>query len=122
VSSYLPLSPYWLGWLWLVEAGLFKLCAIVAQNKTMDIRDRINLIVEFTEIKQSELVEKTGVDRMKWANLKRLKIRAQQEHIEAIVKLFPEYAYWITTGSVLPESWTGGSGKQDFLITSTKAN
>lgn len=70
----------------------------------MDIRDRINKLIDFKGIKQSELVETSGLDRMKWANLKRNKIRAQQEHIEAIVKLFPEYAYWITTGEVLTEA------------------
>jgi len=41
---------------------------------------------------------------MKWANLKRLRVRAQQEHIEDIVALWQEYAYWITTGETLPEA------------------
>ena len=70
----------------------------------MDIRDRINKLIDFKEIKPTELVEKTGIDRMKWANLKRSRVRAQQEHIEAIVALWPEYAYWITTGKTLPEA------------------
>jgi len=70
----------------------------------MDIRDRINKLIDFKDITPTELVEKTGIDRMKWANLKRSRVRAQQEHIEAIVNLWPEYAYWITTGLTLPEA------------------
>jgi hypothetical protein len=70
----------------------------------MDIRERINKLIDYKEIKPTDLVNKTGIDRMKWANLKRSRIRAQQEHIEAIVNLWPEYAYWIVTGKTIPES------------------
>lgn len=70
----------------------------------MDIRDRINSLIEFQEIQPKALEELTGIDRMKWANLKRKRIRCQQEHIESIIKLWPEYAYWITTGLTIPEA------------------
>lgn len=79
--------------------------AIVTYNYyLMDIKERLNKLIEKKGIKPKELEEKTGVDRMKWANLKRGTIRAQQEHIEAVVKLWPEYAYWITTGLTIPEA------------------
>jgi len=70
----------------------------------MDLRDRINYLIEFIELKPTELEERSGIERMKWANIKRKRTRVQQEHIEAIVKICPEYAYWITTGLTLPES------------------
>jgi hypothetical protein len=103
-----PLALY--GWLWLVYLKHVQLLhllgcnAIVAHNFFMDIRDRLNKLIDHKGITPTELVEKTGIDRMKWANLKRLRVRAQQEHIEAIVDLWPEYAYWITTGKTLPEA------------------
>lgn len=70
----------------------------------MNLRERLNKVIEFKGFMPMELEEKTGIDRMKWANLKRERIRAQEEHIEAICKLAPEFAYWITTGLTIPEA------------------
>jgi len=69
----------------------------------MIIRDRLNKVIEKKGVKPKEMEELTHIDRMKWSNLKRKSIRATEEHIEAICRLFPEYAYWIVTGKEIPE-------------------
>ncbi|MCL7422868.1 MAG: DNA-binding protein [Methylobacter sp.] len=61
-------------------------------------------VIDKSGFSPSELEEKTGIKRFTWGNLKTGKQRANEEHIEALVKLWPEYAYWITTGMTLPEA------------------
>lgn len=51
----------------------------------------------------TELEKTTGIDRMRWSNVKRKSIRATGEHLEAAGKLWPEYAYWLITGNARPE-------------------
>jgi len=68
------------------------------------IRERILEIFEFYSLNNKELEEITGISSHKWGNLKTGKQRANEEHIEAIVKKWPEYSYWITTGETLPEA------------------
>lgn len=68
------------------------------------IRERLLEVIESTGVSPSELEEKTGIKRFTWGNLKTGKQRANEEHIEALIKLHPEYAYWITTGLTLPEA------------------
>lgn len=69
-----------------------------------DLRERLIELIEISGMKPKELENQTGVDRMKWANVKRKAQRVNQEHIEAAVKLWPEYAYWLTTGKTIPEA------------------
>ena len=91
-----------------------------------DIRERLKNLIEKSGLTPKELEEKSGLDRMSWANVKRNRIRVNQEHIEAAVKLWPEYAYWLTTGNVITEAgqispeidtktrdskWSGTAGK-----------
>lgn len=59
------------------------------------------MLIKVSGKKPKELEELTGVDRMSWANLKRETIRANAEHIEAACRLWPEYAYWLTTGKTI---------------------
>ncbi|WP_374089758.1 DNA-binding protein [Methylomicrobium lacus] len=46
----------------------------------------------------------TGVKAKTWANVENGIQRANEEHIEAIIKKWPEYAYWLVTGLTLPEA------------------
>lgn len=72
----------------------------------MKIEERMKKIILFKDIKSKELEEKTGIDRDRWNNIRKknptAKVRA--EEVEALTKIFPEYAYWITTGLTLPEA------------------
>jgi len=48
--------------------------------------------------------KKTGIDRYRWGNIRNGKARLSDEEIDAVIKLFPNYAYWLTTGKVIPEA------------------
>jgi hypothetical protein len=70
----------------------------------MDLQDRLNLLMEHTKLTPTELERETGIDRMRWSNIKRRSVRAGAPEIEAAGKLWPEYAYWLMTGAVIPEA------------------
>ncbi len=70
----------------------------------MNIRDRAIEILDKSNMSNTELEKKTGIDRYKWGNLRNKKQRINEEHIEIINKLWPEYAYWLTTGKTIPEA------------------
>lgn len=50
-----------------------------------------------------KLEKLTGIDRSSWYHLRNGKRRANEEDIEAIVKMFPQYAFWIASGQIAPE-------------------
>lgn len=67
------------------------------------IKDR--LITLFNKERTSVWFEKqTGIDRYRWGNVRNGKARITDAEIEAIVELFPQYALWLVTGRIAPES------------------
>ena len=67
------------------------------------VRDK--LISLFDRRKASVWFEKqTGIDRYRWGNIRTGKARLSDAEIEAVVELFPQYALWLVTGKVAPES------------------
>lgn len=67
------------------------------------IKDR--LISLFDSKRTSVWFEKeTGIDRYRWGNIRSGKARLSDAEIEAVVKLFPQYALWLVSGEVIPES------------------
>lgn len=70
----------------------------------MDLRERLILVIDKVSLSPTELERKSGIDRMRWVNVKRRRIRAGDDHIEAIGKLWPKYAYWLVTGLTQPEA------------------
>ena len=67
------------------------------------IRDRAIIALDFTMLKNPALESKTGLKAMDWANLRNRKVRLNEDHIEGIKKLNPEFIYWIMTGETMPE-------------------
>lgn len=45
----------------------------------------------------------TGIKAKKWSHMYNGRTQPSAEMIEAIGKLFPEYAYWLITGKTIPE-------------------
>ncbi|MET0103181.1 MAG: hypothetical protein ABW078_15730 [Sedimenticola sp.] len=70
----------------------------------MDMRERISSIIKSSGITIDELAIKTGIGYSKWTNPLNGKQRFNEDHITALTTLFPEYAYWLTTGKTIPES------------------
>jgi len=68
------------------------------------IKERILEVIEKYKISNIELEAKTGISKHTWGNLRTGKQRANEEHIEAINKIWPEYAYWLSTGLTIPEA------------------
>ena len=66
----------------------------------MDFSERLQEIFETREAHRrfKELEEVTGVAGRTWSNISYRKQKANQEHIEALCKAFPQYAYWLVTG------------------------
>ncbi len=70
----------------------------------MEIRERLIALIKAECLENLDLEKKTGIKASTWGNLRTRKQRANEEHITAINKLFPEYAYWLSTGLVIPEA------------------
>ena len=69
------------------------------------IKERVITIIKQSGIKNPELEKRTGISRYTWQNIRNKPDRElKTEEIEAVVRLFPQYAYWITTGEIIPEA------------------
>ncbi|MCO2495882.1 DNA-binding protein [Pseudomonas aeruginosa] len=74
------------------------------------------LITLFNKERTSVWFEKqTGIDRYRWGNVRNGKARITDAEIEAVVKIFPQYALWLVTGKIAPES---GQTSPDYDIAS----
>lgn len=67
------------------------------------IKERIITIWDHKKLTAKKLEEMSGIDREKWYALRNDKRRANEDDIEAIVKIAPEYALWIASGKIAPE-------------------
>jgi len=68
------------------------------------IRDRIRKIRESAGLSRRELEKLTGVEEYKWGNIEKGTQKVNEDHIEAITKQWPEYAFWLVTGKTIPEA------------------
>ncbi|WP_417584504.1 hypothetical protein [Nitrincola sp.] len=63
------------------------------------------LISLFNNERTSTWFEKeTGIDRYRWGNIRNGKARLSDAEIEAVVKIFPQYALWLVSGKVAPQA------------------
>lgn len=69
------------------------------------IKERVITVLKHSRLKMPQLEELTGISRYTWSNLKNpAKSREiKADEIEAIVKLYPQFALWIVSGNVHPE-------------------
>lgn len=68
------------------------------------IRERIIAIWEHKKLTAKKLEEFSGIDREKWYALRKGGRRANEDDIEAMVKIHPEYALWLVSGQIAPEA------------------
>lgn len=68
------------------------------------IRERLITIWSWRKLTAKKLEELSGIDREKWYALRNGKRRANEDDIEAIVKIAPEYALWIASGQIAPDA------------------
>lgn len=72
--------------------------------ETTDIRERLIELIDLSGLGPKELEQESGLDRDFWRNVKYRRTRVNELHINAAVKLWPQFAYWLTTGKVIPEA------------------
>ena len=68
------------------------------------IRDRLIAIWDAQGLTAKKLEELTGIDREKWYALRGGKRRVNEDDIHGILKITPEYALWLVSGNIAPES------------------
>lgn len=70
------------------------------------IKERVITVLKHSGMKLPQLEQQTGISRYTWSNLKNpaknREIKA--EEIEAVVGLYPQFALWIVSGNIAPES------------------
>lgn len=55
-------------------------------------------------MKPKQLEEATGLDRNIWISLRYGRQRVNEDHIEAVRKLWPQFSYWLISGETIPEA------------------
>lgn len=65
--------------------------------------DRFLTLWEEEELSAPWLNRNTGIDTTRWYSIKQRKVMRTNE-VEAIQKIYPEYAVWLTTGLEMPEA------------------
>jgi len=68
------------------------------------IRDRLIELFNVLEVSSRDMEKATGIDRNKWSNIRGGKQRANEEHIEAVCDVYPQFALWIVSGRTIPEA------------------
>lgn len=64
------------------------------------IHDRVITLIERDGI--DTLIRKSEIGSTRWQTVKYKKARVSSEEIEVLCKIYPQYAYWLTTGEILP--------------------
>jgi len=67
------------------------------------IVDRFLVLIEAEGVKMPWLATQTNVDAKRWHTIKQRKGMRTSE-LEALIAIWPEYAYWLTTGAEAPEA------------------
>jgi len=70
---------------------------------SLDVIDRINLIIETEKVSRDALSQQTGIGYTRWTNALQRKAKLRHEEIEAIGKAWPEYMLWLAYGIEKPE-------------------
>ena len=66
------------------------------------ITERALLLISKTNLDDLTRAGDTGYVR--WQNIKRERARVGAEEVEILGSLYPKYAYWLTTGNIMPEA------------------
>jgi hypothetical protein len=64
--------------------------------------DRARLLIKKTGPKK--LSQLSDTDYSRWLNVSKGAVRVSSEEIDVLVSVFPQYALWIASGQIIPES------------------
>lgn len=68
------------------------------------MREKIKQLREHLGLNRTEFAEVTGVPSKTWSNIENGLQKANEDHLQAIAKHWPEYSYWLLTGNTIPEA------------------
>lgn len=66
------------------------------------IQDRAVALIYKTGL--DDLVRQSTISYSRWKNLRHKRVRLSTEEVEVLVKIYPQYALWVVSGQVAPES------------------
>ncbi|MBS4028192.1 MAG: helix-turn-helix transcriptional regulator [Ignavibacteriales bacterium] len=67
------------------------------------IGERIKILREFKGLSRRKLENETGIADYTWQAVEIGKQVANESHIEALAKLWPEFKFWLVFGETMPE-------------------
>ncbi|WP_374334461.1 helix-turn-helix domain-containing protein [Leeia sp.] len=68
------------------------------QGVFVEVNERFRAIREFKGWTRAELAQLSGLPQDSWRNMEQGKVRANEDHFQAIGKLCPEFVFWLVTG------------------------
>lgn len=68
------------------------------------IGERIEILRKFKGLSRRKLEQETGIADYTWQSVEIGKQAANEEHITALSKIWPEYKYWLVFGETMPEA------------------
>jgi hypothetical protein len=69
-----------------------------------NINERFRFLLDYMGLSNPVLERHTGIKSTIWANVRNGKSRVNEDHIEAVQKMWPQYGYWLCTGQTMPEA------------------
>lgn len=69
-----------------------------------NIKTRLLKALEFIDLTNPALERKTGIKETAWRNLKNSNVRVNEDHLEGLKIVGPQYIYWVMTGETIPEA------------------
>ena len=64
--------------------------------------DRARLLIK--RVGPKKLSQLSDVDHSRWLNVSKGAVRVSTEELDVLVKAFPQYALWLASGEIIPES------------------
>jgi hypothetical protein len=68
------------------------------------IRERLINLFNADGMTSKDTEKLTGIDLDKWNSVRARRRRVNEDDIEAFNEVFPQFAYWLTTGKTIPEA------------------
>ncbi len=73
-------------------------------KKMSEIRERLIKALEKIDYTNPALERKTGIKASDWVSVRNRRVRVNEDHIEGLKVVGPEYIYWVMTGITIPEA------------------
>ena len=64
--------------------------------------DRTRLLIK--KVGPKKLSSMSDIDHDRWLSVSKGAVRVSSEEIDVVVNIFPQYALWIASGKIAPES------------------